>query len=173
MAFSTFVLLICRINESILHFHLESLTGPSFSRAQKNSLFPQWLIRKINRFIHFLMCSKSSRSHMHSYIQQMHVYCDGYKTVDNTCCKHDTNKYFQVHLCHCFCRLWFFLDFFFERCFFLKLQIYMNMQTLCLEPRPVMPHSIFNGNNFFFFFFFKSNNNNDNNNKWNNLSFLD
>lgn len=49
-----------------------------------------------------------------------------------------------------------------ERCFFLNLQIYMNMQTLCLEPRPVVPHSIFYRNNFFFF---KPNTNNNDNNE--------
>lgn len=82
--------------------------------CQKNYLFSQWhiIVRKIYKFIHFFMCSKSSHRHMHIYIQQMHVYYDGYKTMDNTCCKHDSNKYCKVHQCYCFCHLWFFFRLF-------------------------------------------------------------
>lgn len=117
--------------------------------CQKNSLFSQWhiIVRKIYKFIHFFMCSKSSHRHVHIYIHQMHVYYDGYKTMDNTCCKQDSNKYFKVHQCHCFCHLWFFFRLFWMMLFkevFFKMQIYINMQTLFLNPRPVISHSIFN-----------------------------
>lgn len=85
------------------------------SHSHKNSLCPQSsiFVIKIVDFICFIMCSKSSHWHAHIYIQQTHVYYDGYnKTMDNTRRKHDSNNYFKVHQCHCFCCLWFFLYFF-------------------------------------------------------------
>lgn len=119
------------------------------SHSHKNSLCPQWsiFVIKIVDFICFIMCSKSTHWHVHIYIQQTHVYYDGYnKTMDNTRCKHDSNNYFKVHQCHCFYRLWFFKYFFWlmlvrlQRSNFFLMQVYINMQTLYLHLWPVMSY---------------------------------
>lgn len=53
------------------------------AHTHKNSLCPQWtiVVIKIVSFICFFMCTKSSHWHAHIYIQQTHVYYDGYNKV--------------------------------------------------------------------------------------------